>query len=325
MTQSACVTPTHSDASRVRDVIHNFNADGFEALYPKYQGGRPRTFTLPERRDIKKIASPTLPSTAFPSRPGAWPSWPTSRSTRGVDDISHEGLRVPLREEGVSFQRIKTWKTSRDPDYAAKKARVEHLYAIADVEVIPEDGEPEVVLCMDEFGPLNLQPLPDGNGPSAADGTRPPTGSRGPVGGRPTPGRTGSGTCSPPTTWPRTSSTATSSRRRTGRGSFSSAATCAASIRRTSGSPSCSRSARSVAIPEAAPEPPGPYRRRNTRWTNSQVPAAPVVCLCPAPRCAHEAGRGPMKRAGAQPASGVMPCSLSAGGEGSSRAVSRSL
>ncbi|MDX3868075.1 IS630 family transposase, partial [Streptomyces europaeiscabiei] len=77
-----------------------------------------------------------------------------------VDDISHEGLRVLLREEGVSFQRVKTWKTSRDPDYAAKKARVEHLYAIADGEVIAEDGEPEVVFCMDEFGPLNLQPHP---------------------------------------------------------------------------------------------------------------------------------------------------------------------
>lgn len=77
-----------------------------------------------------------------------------------VDDISHEGLRVPLREEGVSFQRIKTWKTSRDPDYAAEKARVEHLYAIADGEVIPENGEPEVVLCLNEFGPLNLQPHP---------------------------------------------------------------------------------------------------------------------------------------------------------------------
>jgi len=36
-----------------------------------------------------------------------------------VDDISHEGLRVLLREEGVSFQRLKTWKTSKDPDYAA--------------------------------------------------------------------------------------------------------------------------------------------------------------------------------------------------------------
>jgi transposase len=35
---------------RVRDVIHNFNADGFDSLYPKYSGGRPKTFTLPERR-----------------------------------------------------------------------------------------------------------------------------------------------------------------------------------------------------------------------------------------------------------------------------------
>jgi transposase len=77
-----------------------------------------------------------------------------------VDDISHEGLRVLLREEGVSFQRVKTWKASRDPDYAAKKARVEHLYAIADREVAPGPGEPGVIFCVDEFGPLNLQPRP---------------------------------------------------------------------------------------------------------------------------------------------------------------------
>jgi len=32
-----------------------------------------------------------------------------------VDDISHEVLRVLLHQEGVSFQRVKTWKTSRDP------------------------------------------------------------------------------------------------------------------------------------------------------------------------------------------------------------------
>ncbi|WP_211304317.1 helix-turn-helix domain-containing protein, partial [Umezawaea tangerina] len=46
---------TFTSADRVRDVIHNFNADGFDSLYPKYSGGRPRTFTLPERREIKKI------------------------------------------------------------------------------------------------------------------------------------------------------------------------------------------------------------------------------------------------------------------------------
>src|ERR1700712_2548884 len=39
---------------RVRAVIHNFNADGFESLAPKYAGGRPPKFTLPERQAIKK-------------------------------------------------------------------------------------------------------------------------------------------------------------------------------------------------------------------------------------------------------------------------------
>jgi hypothetical protein len=38
-----------------------------------------------------------------------------------VDDISHEGLRVLLRAEGVTFQRLKTWKASKDPQYAEKK------------------------------------------------------------------------------------------------------------------------------------------------------------------------------------------------------------
>ena len=38
-----------------------------------------------------------------------------------VDDISHEGLRVLPCEEGVTFQRLKTWKTSKDPCYAAKR------------------------------------------------------------------------------------------------------------------------------------------------------------------------------------------------------------
>ena len=41
---------------RVRDVICNFNTDGFSSLYPKYKGGRPPRFTLAQRREIKKIA-----------------------------------------------------------------------------------------------------------------------------------------------------------------------------------------------------------------------------------------------------------------------------
>lgn len=150
-----------TSADRVRDVIHNFNTDGFGSLYPKYAGGRPKTFTLPERRDIKKIAKSVPTEHDLP-----FSTWSLSKLAEFlvaegvVDDISHEGLRVLLREEGVSFQKVKTWKRSRDPEYAVKKARVEHLYAIADGEVVPESGEPEIVFCLDEFGPLNLQPHP---------------------------------------------------------------------------------------------------------------------------------------------------------------------
>ena len=54
-----------------------------------------------------------------------------------VDDISHEGLRALLREEGASFQRMKTWKASQDLDYAVKKARVEHLYRSPTARVVP--------------------------------------------------------------------------------------------------------------------------------------------------------------------------------------------
>ena len=59
-----------------------------------------------------------------------------------VDDMAAEGLRVLLRQEGITFQRLKTWKASKDPRYAAKKARVEQLYAIADREAAPQDGDP---------------------------------------------------------------------------------------------------------------------------------------------------------------------------------------
>ena len=41
---------------RAAFLIRNFYDDGFASLYAKYSGGRPRTFTLPERRKIKKIA-----------------------------------------------------------------------------------------------------------------------------------------------------------------------------------------------------------------------------------------------------------------------------
>jgi transposase len=161
MDVAAIAKVAFTSEDRVRDVIRNFNADGFGSLYPKYKGGRPPKFSLPKRREIRKIAKSKPAEHGLP-----FSAWSLSKLAEFlvaegvVDDISHEGLRTLLREEGVSFQRIKTWKASADPHYAVKKARIEHLYAIADGEVVPDPGEPEVIFCVDEFGPLNLQPRP---------------------------------------------------------------------------------------------------------------------------------------------------------------------
>ncbi|QUH01842.1 IS630 family transposase [Saccharopolyspora erythraea] len=154
-------TVAFTSEDRVRDVIHNFNTDGFDSLYPKYKGGRPPTFTLPQRREIKKVAKSKPAEHGLPFSTWSLTKLADFLVAEGVvEDISHEGLRAILRAEGVSFQRIKTWKTSRDPDYAVKKARIEHLYAIADGEIVGETDDPTVVFSMDEFGPLNLQPHP---------------------------------------------------------------------------------------------------------------------------------------------------------------------
>jgi transposase len=66
-----------------------------------------------------------------------------------VAEISRETLRRILRQ-GVSWQTTTTWKASTDPDIMPKMRRILDLY-----DHPPADGR---VVCVDEFGPLNLLP-----------------------------------------------------------------------------------------------------------------------------------------------------------------------
>ena len=146
---------------RVRAVIHNFNADGFDSLYPRYAGGRPPTFTLTQRQQIKKIALGRPTDHDLPFSTWSLAKLADFLVAEGVvEDISHEGLRQVLKDEGVSFQRLKTWKHSTDPDFEAKKNHILDLYDLVDGKRPRQSTDPDVVICIDEFGPLNLMPHP---------------------------------------------------------------------------------------------------------------------------------------------------------------------
>jgi len=74
------------------------------SLRPKYGGGRPPKFTLPQRQKIKKTALGRPADHGLPFSTWSLPKLADFLVAEGVvDDISHEGLRLLLREEGVSF------------------------------------------------------------------------------------------------------------------------------------------------------------------------------------------------------------------------------
>jgi transposase len=139
----------------VREVIHAFNESGFAALDPKWSGGRPRRFGPTIRKTVCQVAK------SPPQRLGRpFSTWSLSKLVEYLAEhkkiqMSAESVRQILRNAGISWQATKTWKTSKDPDFAAKMARVLDLY-----DHPPTDRHDGRVVCVDEFGPLNLQPRP---------------------------------------------------------------------------------------------------------------------------------------------------------------------
>lgn len=136
----------HYSTRWVREIIHKFNREGMEAIFPRYAGGRPPTFTEEQKAGIVEVALSRPQDLGLP-----FTQWSLSKLQEHVvkqgivESISHEWIRKILRGAGITYQRTKTWKQSNDPEYESKK-RVLELYRNP-----PGDGR---VLCFDEFGPL---------------------------------------------------------------------------------------------------------------------------------------------------------------------------
>jgi transposase len=144
-------------AQYAREVIHAFNDLGFAALDPKWSGGRPRKFGPHARELICRVAKTAPQQLVRPFSTWSLTKLVEHLATAHRVVVSTETVRVILREAGISWQATKTWKGGRDPDFAAKKARILALYDQAAAGGLPQSGR---VICVDEFGPLNLQPRP---------------------------------------------------------------------------------------------------------------------------------------------------------------------
>ena len=136
----------------VRDVIHAFNERGFDALDPKWSGGRRRKIGEQIRSWICLIAR-TSPAECGLTGFSTWSLTKLREHLLAegvVAQLSRETLRRILRDGGVSWQTTTTWKASTDPEFIPKMRRILDLY-----DHPPDDGR---VVCVDEFGPLNLLP-----------------------------------------------------------------------------------------------------------------------------------------------------------------------
>jgi len=136
----------------VRQIVHRFNRDGIAGIgyWPCWQTRGPRKFLAEVVEQIAEVALSSPVSLIGMNQ------WSLSKlreyvvSQKIIGQISLEWLRQLLRRHRIRWRHTKTWKESNDPDFAKKYRRLRRLY-----RGCPKHGRR---ICVDEFGPLNLQP-----------------------------------------------------------------------------------------------------------------------------------------------------------------------
>jgi transposase len=137
----------------VRTILHRFNDGGLDGItwFPYYQTrGTPRKFLADVREQIAEVAL-SAPKVLIGMN-----QWSVPKLRRYLIEqhivaaISIEWLTQLLHRSKIRLRRTKTWKESTDPQFWQKYRAIRRLY-----QQRPANGRR---LCVDEFGPLNLQP-----------------------------------------------------------------------------------------------------------------------------------------------------------------------
>lgn len=105
------------------DWVHRFNESGFESFErvsnPK---GRPPILRAGQLRELVDVALSSPSERGLPFSTWSVPKLAEYCRSKGIlPAVTDEWVRRLLRREGLSAQRIRTWKASRDPDFDRKK------------------------------------------------------------------------------------------------------------------------------------------------------------------------------------------------------------
>ena len=135
-----------------RKLIHRFNSDGLAGI-EWVPGNHAHGATKFDDTIIEQIMDVALSS---PRELSGLTQWSLRKlreylvSQKIVAHISIQRLNELLRLCDIRLRRTKTWKESKDPHFWEKYRRIQRLYRRR-----PKNGRR---ICIDEFGPLNLQP-----------------------------------------------------------------------------------------------------------------------------------------------------------------------
>jgi transposase len=146
----ALIVMASASGTPVTAIARLVAAKGLAALDPQWAGDRPRLISDDEHEFIVATAR------TRPARLGRpFTHWSLRKLADHLADnpvlavqIGRERLRQILHEHGISFQRTRTWKESKDPDKNAKLDRVEHVTS----------RFPDRCFAFDQFGPLSIRP-----------------------------------------------------------------------------------------------------------------------------------------------------------------------
>lgn len=105
--------------------VNRFNESGFSTFErisnPK---GRPPILRAEQLRELVDVALSSPAERGLPFSTWSVPKLAEYCRGRGIlPEVTDEWVRRLLRREGLTAQRVRTWKTSRDPRFDAKKNR----------------------------------------------------------------------------------------------------------------------------------------------------------------------------------------------------------